>query len=279
MTMPEPMTKLPEFRKPPVVEVVCGVLIRPIEALKAPHLGEYWAKIRAEFSAVEEQPLLSPMVEGFGAVQPQASTIQVTSVPPLPRVWFISQRGDRVIQVQRDRFLFNWRRLEAKDAYPRFDSVYGDFARHLGSFRDFIAAIGGAPLDAQQYELTYVNHIDGALIGESVGELGRVFRDFAWVTDSNRWLPVPADSTWRTSFDLPGQAGRLHSAVRLLVDGGTHRRFIRFELTARGIGGDKGLEGPGIEGWFETAHEWIVRAFADLTSAELQREVWERTDV
>lgn len=273
--MAEATTILPDFKKPPVVEVVCGVLVRPIEAMKAPHLGDFWTRVRTDFPHCEEQALLSPVVEVFGS--PPSATIQFTDVPPLPRVWFISQRGDRLIQVQRDRFLFNWRRLEADDAYPHFDSVYGDFTKYLGVFRDFVAAIGGGALDAQQYELTYVNHIDGALIENAVSNLGRVFRDFTWAADSNRWLPMPADSTWRTTFVLPNQAGRLHSTVRLLVDDESHRRFIRFELTARGIRADKTIEG--MKGWFETAHEWIVRGFADLTTPDLQREVWERIDV
>lgn len=273
--MAESTTRFPDFKKPPVVEVVCGILVRPIEALKAPHLGDFWTRVRSDFPQCDERALLSPVVEVFGG--PPAATIQITDVPPLPRVWFIGQRGDRLIQVQRDRFLFNWRRLEADDAYPHFGSVYGDFAKYLGVFRDFVAAIGGGALDAQQYELTYVNHVDGALIENAVSNLGRVFRDFAWAADSNRWLPMPADSTWRTTFVLPNQAGRLHSTVRLLVDDETHRRFIRFELTARGIGADRTVEG--MRGWFDLAHEWVVRGFADLTTPDLQREVWERIDV
>jgi uncharacterized protein (TIGR04255 family) len=32
-----------------------------------------------------------------------------------------------------------------------------------------------------------------------------------------------------------------------------------------------------LKEWFDTAHEWIVRGFADLTTSEAQNELWERT--
>jgi len=267
-------TKLPDFKKPPVVEVVCGLLVRPIKEMKAPHLGDFWDRIRPEFARCEEQALLSPIVEATGA-EP-SPTLQISDVPPLPRIWFISEDGNRLVQMQRDRFLFNWRRLKADDAYPHFGSVFGGFARFLEIFREFVAGIGGGALDALQYELTYVNHIDAAVVGDAVSKLGRVFRDFTWVTDPDRWLPAPADSTWRTTFVLPGKAGRLHTTVRLLLDDESKRRFLRFELTARGIGADRSPSK--MNDWFEIAHEWIVRGFADLTTTGFQHEVWERID-
>jgi uncharacterized protein (TIGR04255 family) len=272
--MVENENKIPKYRKPPVVEVVCGVLFELLEALKAPQSGDFWNLIRSEFPEVDEQPLLSPVVEAFGAVLQK--NIQLLHVPPLPRLWFLSERKDRLIQIQRDRFLFNWRRLGADGVYPSYETVFGDFVKYLNVFRDFAEKIPGCRCSPQQYELTYVNHIDGTLIDNTVSKLGRVFRDYAWATDSERWLPLPDDSTWRTSFELPDRAGRLHANVRILTDDETHQRFIRFELTARGIGSDKTFDQ--MKNWFEIAHEWIVRGFADLTSPEIQREVWGRID-
>lgn len=273
--MAETENKLPDFRKPPVVEVVCGVLFSDINALKAAHLGDFWNPVRQDFPKTEERQLLSAVVEVFGQI-PQP-TFQVSNVPPLSRVWFFSEREDKLIQIQRDRFLFNWRRLNADDEYPRFESVYGDFVKYLGKFRDFVQGIDGGVLAPLQYELTYVNRVDGSLIDNEASKLGRVFRDCAWSPDSNRWLPLPCDSTWRASFELPDQSGRLHTVVRLLAEEKTQPRSIRFELTARGIGTDRTLEG--MKRWFKTAHEWVVRGFADLTNSDIQHEVWERIDV
>lgn len=263
---------LPNYKKPPVVEVVCGVLFDETKALKAPHLGQLWSMIRSEFPSIEEQPLLSSVVEVFGPVPPP--TIEITGVPPLTRVWFINKGGDRLIQMQRDRFLFNWRRLKADEPYPHFESVYADFTKYLNIFREFLDAISAGPLAPRQYELTYVNHIDGAVIDNSVSNLGRVFRDYAWQT-GDRWLPPPNDSMWRTSFDLPDQTGRLHSTVHVLKEDQGLRRALRFELTARGIA-DESLNA--MKTWFQLAHEWIVRGFTDLTTRDIQQELWERID-
>jgi hypothetical protein len=51
-----------------------------------------------------------------------------------------------------------------------------------------------------------------------------------------------------------------------------NRRVFRFEITARGIGPD--LSTNGMQAWFDLAHEWIVRGFADYTGLQIQREIW-----
>ena len=59
------------------------------------------------------------------------------------------------------------------------------------------------------------------------------------------------------------QAIRIEDKVPLLV----------LELKTRGIG--KTVNKKAIREWFDTAREWIVRGFADLTTPEIQ-EIWER---
>ena len=50
------------------------------------------------------------------------------------------------------------------------------------------------------------------------------------------------------------------------------RRVLRLEITARGIGNYSSR--ANMQGWFELAHEWIVRGFADYTGTQIQQRVW-----
>jgi hypothetical protein len=49
------------------------------------------------------------------------------------------------------------------------------------------------------------------------------------------------------------------------------------EMRCRGI--SKSLEYADLKKWYNLAHEWIVRGFADITSLECQKKIWGRKDV
>src|SRR5512142_1132402 len=106
---------LPEYLKPPVVEVVCGVLFEPVPGFTLPYLGRLWERFPKEFATPTEADPLSPIVETF-------SPIPVVRIDPnvyrVPRLWFMNERSDQVIQIQRDRFLCNWRKVGDDHEYP-----------------------------------------------------------------------------------------------------------------------------------------------------------------
>ncbi len=52
------------------------------------------------------------------------------------------------------------------------------------------------------------------------------------------------------------------------------RRFLSLELTARGLPSDSPEQN--MEGWFASAHEWIVNGFGDLTTQEAQTVLWQK---
>ena len=69
---------------------------------------------------------------------------------------------------------------------------------------------------------------------------------------------------------------RLSAKVNKGIRKSDERPLFAFELRATGSGADKSLDK--MEEWFATAHEWIVRGFADLTGAKVQEEIWKRDD-
>ena len=74
---------------------------------------------------------------------------------------------------------------------------------------------------------------------------------------------------------MPDETGRLHATIRSAVRRDDNLPIILFELTARGMTKDRSKEA--MWAWFDLAHEWIVRGFADLTGENMHKNVWKRT--
>src|SRR6266545_3182497 len=126
-------TPLPEYGRPPVNEVVCGVLFKSLDHFLTPYLGRLWDSFKGEYPTCEEAPPIIPIVETFGERRTQSKP-EFAEIPPQPRVWFVHANRNGIIQVQRDRFLHNWRKIRPKDEYPRYRNVISMFQSHLSQF-------------------------------------------------------------------------------------------------------------------------------------------------
>ncbi len=269
------MKSLPSFERPPLVEVVCGVFFQNLEKFLSPHTGLLWEKFREDYPSIEEHPPLSRPTEtsidgGHG------SSLVISTVPLPQRSWFVSSKESRIIQVQRDVFLHNWRKTEQDPEYPRFPKVYAEFSRRYETFRGFLKSNDLGVIMARQYELTYLNHIP---IGEGWNELkdiGELFPDITWAKSGSpgRFLSAPNSISVTMSFAHPDEIGRLHVKIQRAIRRKDSSQIIVFDLTARSIPDKK--PDCSMSEWFEKAREWIVRSFADLTGPKPQEEVWGR---
>lgn len=265
---PKSAEALPEYDKPPVVEVVCGVKFETLEPFSLPHFGLLWQQFRAEYPEFKQvAPLVIP-VEGEGGSEVEFA------VPPLPRLWFISADQNALIQVQRDYFLHNWKKVRDTDDYPRYSAVLQMFKQRLATFEAFLVEQALPAINPLQYEMTYVNHLARGEGWNNPRDLGGVFPELSWRNVSGRFLAEPEGVHYRTSFQLPHKAGRLHVAIRSAQRLSDQQPIVAFELTARGIGQDRSREA--MWQWLDMAREWIVRAFADLTSEHVQKDLWRR---
>jgi uncharacterized protein (TIGR04255 family) len=174
-----------------------------------------------------------------------------------------------LIQLQRDRFLCNWRKLSASHAYPRYDNVVSAFFDHFQHFESFASTIREGRISPTQYELTYVNHIPSdAGLWQDVRDWPNVTTILASPKDG--YLPPPVSSSFAMTYDMPDRMGRLHVRVHSAQQVEDGSGLMVFELTARGIAAS-------AKQWFDTAHEWIVRGFEQLTTEHAHR-LWERTN-
>lgn len=258
--------KLPSYERPPVTEVVCGVRFQPSQNFTLPYIGLLWNKFREDYPQVQHA---APLASGPGEL-----LVDSVTGAPLPRVWFINQQGNQLIQFQPDRIYFNWRQRE--DIYPRYEFVIRKFEEVLSTVQAFFEEFQLGEFTPVECELSYINHIQKEAGHETVEELQRIFRDFFW-HENPRFLPKPIDISLDLQFALPEQKGRLVAKVKQskLLEGNVP--IFVLDLTTRGIGLTK--DRSGIRDWFNTAHEWIVCGFADITTDTVQKEVWGREHV
>jgi uncharacterized protein (TIGR04255 family) len=263
--------QLVSYDQPPVSEVVCGVLFEPIEALLTPHIGLLWQRFQPDYPLCDDVAPIAASMEVFNN-QDVESEFEFTNILPLPRVWFISSDETKVVQIQRDMLIHNWRKVSADSEYPRYGNLIEGFQEHLMNFNSFLKEADLGQVQSCQYELSYVNQLPQGEVWETIEDIGKIFPDFKWQKSSSRFLPKPQNINWTTTFDLPEEFGRLHISIRTLVI--NNHLTILFQLTVRGIGSYNSVDS--MQGWFDVAHEWIVQAFTDLTDEKIQIDIWKR---
>ena len=260
----------PDYDKPPLTEVVCGILFQDLESFLTPHVGLLWEKFKLDYPYCEEVAPLAPAIEKFSE---SLDNIELTfsDIPPLPRVWFINENGNGIIQIQRDRFLHNWKKINSEDVYPKYSTVIKKFRQHILEFEFFLKEIELEPFLPLQYELTYVNHIFQGDGWKNVEDVGKIFPNFSWHFNSNKLLEVEGIN-WRTVLALPDKSGRLYVTIRNGIRQEDEQPVFIFELTARGIGRYNSRDA--MWEWFDLAHKFLVQSFAELTSKEVQKNAW-----
>ena len=265
---------LPKFRKPPVVEVAISVQFEELPALHAPQLGLLWGEYRRRYPRTEQHPPIARMVQGFGPGRAGSPSFQLSRAMPVPRCWFINDTGTRLVQVQPDRFIHNWRRTETPEEYPDYDNIRAGFLVEWDVFIDFLDRNDLGTISIDQVELTYQNHIPSGTVWTEYGQLGSVIP--SWSTHPDPFLGDPERVAVQLQYvmsDDTGPVGRLGIQIKPEVYRKEEKPLLVLALTARGA--PEGEDMGGALRFLDRAHEWIVRGFTALTSPEMHKE-WER---
>jgi len=147
-----------KFRHPPINELVIGTYFdRDLHALRAEHVGLFWSTIRESFPTIRQQPNVVP--PAVGPVQPVTIEFSVEGeMFPLPRFWIEAHNGETLMQIQRNAFLFNWRKRD--QGYPHYETVKNSFDRNFSLFAQFLEKeLGLGTPRIQIADLTYINLI------------------------------------------------------------------------------------------------------------------------
>jgi len=212
-----------------------------------------------------------------GPPDPARVGLQIEDAPPPVRMWFLTEDGTQLIQIQRDRFAFNWRKLATDRKYPHYDQVRGDFVRQLEKFYGFLSDESLEEPDPDQVELTYVNHIPAEITKDGLSPLEHFLRLWAGIP-SEALIPNPELVSFQTQFAIREEQdflGRLYIQLQSRFLTRDNSPVYQLQLTARGAPIPEGQRFPGVLEFLDRGHTWIVRTFADITTTEMHKK-WKR---
>jgi uncharacterized protein (TIGR04255 family) len=266
--MAERPPHLPDYRNPPIDEVVVGVQFLPITNFQDVHVGLYWQKVRSDYPRTETQPRLEGPIETAGPPKASVPTLSIPFAPTQARTWLISEADDYLIQIQNTRFLQNWRYRQAQ--YPHFEAILELFEDHYQKFRDLLSDEGLQEPTVQQIEVSYINWVTGL-------PMSRFLKPGTSAAIKINDLPQePEDQDWGARYLLSNSADtieRLHvacqSAVRPVpnMQRGNLFQLVYHAARVEGFGTDEILR------LMPKARDIIVSAFDELTTDDAHA-VW-----
>lgn len=213
---------------------------------------------------------LPPVTEQFGAQGPPAITFELMSAAPAGRYWLISANDHELVQVQPDRFGFNWRKDPGEANYPRYRYIREQFDGLYSAFED-AASSQGRRITPSWCEVTYINPIEVGSEG-FLPDLSTVLNRFSSAHLTR--LGPPEDTTFSERYvlmrgDVP--FGRFHVSVTPAVRNSDGARLFVLNLTARGLA--RTPDHVGVMEFLDYGRDLIVNTFRDLTTPEYH-EKW-----
>ena len=254
------MTEIKELllTREPLNEVVFGFVFAA-EAFSPVHYAQYWEEIKKDFPSVRWQPPILRMS------QPG----EVLEKLPFPRVWFETDDSSKLIQLQADRFHYNWRRLEKFPEYRKFKNLLPEFLREWKQFVEWSQKKASPSLSIKPLgvELAYINHYSSDIDWTNILDNSRFLPFFDIKRISGLLIPEAAAATFR--FSLPDGKGHLTVTLKQGVRQDDAPVQV-LELTAR-----KEVDMYEVDDWFIVAHNTIIEMFERLTPKEML-ELWKQ---
>lgn len=275
-----PQGDLPSFVHPPVTEVVLSIQCASISGFRAVYAGLLWQEFRNKYPKVSEQPPLGPTFETFGSAVPAGVPFRIETfiTPPMPRIWFETEDGEHLLQVQQDRFLHNWRKRNDEMAYPRYEAIRDRFQEEMNAIAAFLTREGLGPVEPNQCEIIYTNVIvlpDGIDPHVHLERITPLWRQ--WQHDADLAPLENASISFRylmRSEEMP--IARVYvefQPVRLSIDGSP---ALKLDITVRGKPQQNSLESAFR--LLDAGRRAVVRTFDRVTTNELH-SVWGKVNV
>ena len=255
------MTQSIAFDNPPVSEVVVATYFNPpLLDLRSEHVGLFWSQIQKDFPTVRQQPPVG--------IAPSVFTDEIV---PMPRYWFIAEDEINLIQIQKNAFMFNWRRR--KDKYPRFhEDIKPAFDKYYGRFTEFVRAETDTEnLTIDLCELTYINTVERCDYWAGRQDTTKVIPSFSTPEPGIGASEAPhfdCNYAYEISDDLQLRVNMRSGFKAQQQD----EPVLTFEIRTSGRLGQ--AEKSEADKWFERAHDVIIECFLGMTDPDIQNRYW-----
>lgn len=263
----------PDFERPPVTEVAFSIEFSALEKWNSSHGALYWSTVQSDYPLLEAHPPLFPTVESFDndsskfQAVPQFQYMKSDSA----RTWLVGNPDTWLVQVQRDRFVLNWRKREGGGVYPRYEAVMRPrLQKEWARFKSFVAAHSLGEISAKLCEVTYVNDIRRGDGWEQVSDAVSLLSAFAEKSE-NAYLPELETLNVSGSYRFTNPPGRLHFSTQHLLRQSDGCEVMQLQLISRGV--PVTSEDNDVFSSIDVGRERVVCGFADLTSKRAH-ELW-----
>lgn len=258
---------LPEFWNPPIIEAVLGVEFQPVAGWGVPHFGLFWQEIRADYPSFDVK---LPLRNAPGGLAGEIGLAVVER--PEVRCWFIDESQSRLLQLQDDRLVINWRKVRQEDAerYPKYTASRQIFEREWQRYHEFLKREGLGVPAVRACEVSYINHIEKGGVWRTFGDLHKVFTHWAPPT-TETGLPSPDGVAVNMVYSLPKERLNLKLEIATAIRHADMKEVLQFTLTARG--GPESSATEAVLNWLDRAHDVVAGAFKQLTTDQV-RETW-----
>ena len=191
-------------------------------------------------------------------------------------MWLLNNARTELIQIQRNKFIHNWRKVPGHDVgYPRYQQIRDTFKQELKSFKKFLKGEKLGGITPNQCEVTYVNHIAAGEGWETHADADKVMT--VWSGEhSDPFLSRVEDAEMGFRYvmkDKHGRpVGRLNVKLQPVHSSKDARPIFVLTLTARGQ--PTGATEVSVMKALDLGHEWVVRGFKSMTTDSMH-SVWE----
>jgi uncharacterized protein (TIGR04255 family) len=261
----------PNFKRPPLQEQAISVVFQPLDRFRIVDYGLFWAELTGEFPEVTtDAPLEAPM-EQFDNLRPAGMSFQFLTAPPLPRAKFRNPDNGELVQLQNNRFGFNWAKV-GDQPYPRSEPLMARFKVLFARFSAYARKQNLGELALKQCELTNLNFIPVSDFGDSYSDVHLALRvDAIDLGMPDLQLEFFERSRQHKILGADGQPiGRLHTVLAPVISNVDNSQGIRYELTARSAQNIRTI--ADAEHFFAIARNTINGAFmASVTDAMKER--------
>ena len=262
---------LPEYARPPVVEVALAVEFEHAVNFSALDLGRLAAAWADTMPNAEERPLLPRMGFPSEDLLDTLFEIEETANNP-PRLWLQNGAGDRVVQIQHDRLVVNWRKGQLGEPYPRYEAIREMLQDAWQRLIAVCADLGRAKPKPSLCEIQYINKLGPEQGWNSPQDTEQLIVPWNGIED-NSLLPSDHLCAFQLHCHFPeDREGWLE--IDGWTAGGSEAMAMTLNLTSRGRALSEDLESA--LDFLDVAHVWIVRGFTAVTTPEAHA-IWRRT--
>lgn len=245
------------YRKPPLVETSLGVGFEPIPGWNVQHFGLYQHEVRERYPTFDTA---NPIVLGRPGLN-----MSIFVPAQKVRAFYSNEERTRLIQMQNDLFFLNWQKMANETSYPRYHKLKAAFLDEWRAYGEFLDGNKLARPTVSRQQISYINVIDRARMGNGFLEIDDVFA--AWRSSQGTISAARRDVTMSATYQIDDVELTyvLQSAIRLADS----QPVFQFTLTSSTMRNVVDVDAS----LMDHLHAVLIEAFEEFTS-QRAKEFW-----